>query len=549
MNFVNILTSFCFLTIVCIESAKSDKKYFNIEALNPLQALRFEHVGSLKIIVETKTLTFNYDLTSLVENAGKEFNEKLEAMESLCDKSDDNCGEDRRRLVQKLREINDQMNDFVKPKPSRKKRDLFGFMTQFDGQTIQRDLRNLHKKSVEVLNVVKEHRQKIESIVRHLNKTAAWHDETARNNSLEFKKIKASLVIFDTQHQLIEFSEILNSIYRLMINKRMDYGLIPTSKFQTKLDEIKTQLKDTNRTLPFGNVREYLNSVEALHTIDNKTLIIKMKIPIIEDNAWSLSKIQKLPAQSEDKLIMIDTQWSYLANDSSHILYFISLHLCLKSDHGTFFCEVQSPMITIDTGDDCVTKAFKNLKIDMEVCAPEIRGIQFSHLTFVRYSDGQYFYFTNRNDRLQIICHGTEEDVTLSSQIGMIYLQPGCIVITKRVRILVTGRSEETPAYWNHNILNITFDLKTFKKSIEKINMPPILFTDIHENVQHLFKAMSFTTSPDEIKYKDIGYFAEVLTWREICLIIVIIVVLLIVILLSIHSWRNRNYKKIGSEK
>lgn len=548
MNFVNILTAFCFLTIVSIESAKSNKKYFRMETLNPLQALRFERIGSLKIIYETRTITFNYNLKSLVEDAGKEFHEKLKAMESLCGENDDNCVEDHQRLVQKLKEINDQTIDFVNPKPSRRKRDLFGFMTQFDGQTIQNDLRNLHEKSVEVLKVIQEHHQKLESIILHLKKTSEWLDETARNNSLEFRNIKAILTNRDTQRQLIEFSEILNSIFRLMINKRMDYGLIKNTEFQSQLDQIKTQLNGTNRTLPFGSVREYLNNVEALYTIVDKTLIIEMKIPIIEDKAWSLSKIQKLPAKSEDKLIMIDAQWSYLANDSSHIVYFISLDLCFKTDQNTFLCEIQSSMIAIATGDDCVTKAFKNLKIDMEVCAPEIRGIQFSHLTFVRYSDGQYFYFTNEHDILHIICHGTEEEVTLPSKIGMIYLEPGCVVITKRVRILVTGRSQETPAYWIHDIMNITFDLETFKKSIEKINTPPVEFTHIHENVQHLMKAMSLTTSPDDIKYKDVGFFAGTLSWREICLIIAIIVVLLIVILLSVLSYKNRKYKNMSSK-
>lgn len=556
MNLCNCFAICVLIITVSANSDERDEKYFAVEALDPLQALKFEEVGSLKLIVETKTLTFNFNLSNLVETTDKGFKEKLALIKSLCDdQNGGSCGKSISIIIEQLEAKKDELEDMVKkPKLSREKRDIFGLMTQYDGQKIHGDLKNMQKTLIKIHDLVNEHQAKLESIMLQLNQTAKWLDNSTAFNHNQSFRIEASMLIYESQHELSELSEKLSSIYRVMLSKRMDVGLISNSEFQKKLDGIESKLTGTSKTLPFRNVRDYLNNVEALHSIHNNTLTIEMRIPIIEERIWSLFKIHKLPAQNDDKLVILDTQWSYLANDSSHILNFISLDYCLNDDQksSTYLCEVQSPLVTIDSDGDCITKAFKDRQIDMKVCAPMIRSVQYLQLTFVRYSDGQYFYFTNQDESLQIICHGVEEIVILKSKTGMIYLQPGCSVITERVKIFVTGRSYEAP-HWNQNVLVIKFELETFKNSIENLKTPPVLFTHIHENVQHLLTAMSFHKNPKDIKHYNLNYLASFLSFEEAFFVAVTILLLLTLIFLCFCCRRgcrkSKNYESMTKIK
>jgi hypothetical protein len=63
--------------------SKEISKPFKIEKLQELQRLHFEWIGNLKLIVETKTLIINYNLSDLstIEHS---FKQKIEKVSKVC---------------------------------------------------------------------------------------------------------------------------------------------------------------------------------------------------------------------------------------------------------------------------------------------------------------------------------------------------------------------------------------------------------------------------------------------------------------------------------
>lgn len=518
MNLQNILAGFCLMMTV---NAGQEKKYYTIETLNSLQGLRFEKVGSLKLIVETRLLTFNFNLTSMMETIDKGFNTKLQVMESLCGQNDEGCKKEINKLIGKLGRRNDELKNMRHQKFPRSflrfKRSFPGFMSESDGYKLRKDLEKVLQ---ELKLVLSQHHEAIR-LLREANLRLANATEIAHNRT---DKIETSLLITKTHFETIELEDKVKAIYRVMANKRMDNELTSSSLFQSKLDDIEKTLNGTNRELPFRNVQEYFDKIETSHRVTEHTLLVEVKVPIVEKNARDLFKIQSIPIRVDDSFAFLETQWSFLANNSNSILTFTNLEPCYESDQATtsYLCELQSP-IQLGPDTDWLTKSFRQGKIDISTCMTTVRVVKFSQLTFIKCGDGKYFYFANNNDTLQVSCRGNVENVTLTHLTGLLTMEPGCSAVSDNVKLFVTGRSIETP-YWNQNVLNITLDLDDFKRTVERISAPSDSHTQLYENINELRKVWSLAKDPNGIKIEDVSVESEMMSWMMPCLFIFVII-------------------------
>lgn len=525
------------MVVAC--SADEKRKYFSIEALNPGQALLFEKIGNLNLILEIRHLSFNFNITDLIESSQKTLQEQNKAIASLCDVSDGFCKEDLESLVEKVKTKYEELKDIFQV-PRRKKRclvNVFGFGND-DSEKIETDFISMRDVMQKILNVLREHHESLETIIKKTNLTTAWLMNSTVFYNKNTKKQEVSMLIARSKEKFDELDSFIKSIHRVMINKRMDTELMTVNEFQDKLNVIEKSLIGSNKKLPFYKVRDYLNKVEANHRIVGNVFTIEMEIPIVERNSRSMFKIFKVPTKLDDKLITLDVQWSFLANDSVSTVTFMSLDSCyvIKDLSRQFFCEPQSPIKLMKHDTDCLTISFSKLKLNSQECKFMISAVEFNRLTFVKKSDFQFFFFANqKSETLQIICHGKAENVTLKSQSGIINLSSGCSLITNEVKLLAIGRSDESP-YWKHAILNITFDQSELSALIKEIGFFPKAETQLFPSIDDLTK-FSLAKNPNNIKIWDQTYRSSFTVSYE--MIVIFGLVLLLVLIYAIKAWRT----------
>lgn len=367
-------------------------------------------------------------------------------------------------------------------------------MSEADGFKLRKDMENVWE---DVKYVLEKHHEALK-LLQEANIKIVNSSEIAFNRTM---KIETSLLILKMNDELIELENKVKSIYRVMVNKRIDNDLISESLFQRHLADIETTLDGTSKELPFRNVREYFNKLEVRHRVTESILVLEMEVPIVEKGLKDLFKIHYVPIRIESMLALIDTHWSFLANDSNSISTFVDLKSCYEDSTATHLCEMESPIYSLETDNDWLVKSFRHGKIDLENCMSILHMTKFSQLTFIKFGDGKYFYFTLNMDTIQISCDEKVENVTLVNHSGILSMQPGCSAVSKDVKLLASSRIEESH-YWNHNVLNITFDLEKFKKTVEMISTLPDTHVQLYENINELNNVWSYAKDPADISIK-----------------------------------------------
>ena len=217
-----------------------------------------------------------------------------------------------------------------------------------------------------------------------------------------------------------------------------------------------------------------------------------MHIPIVEALPRTLHRVIEIPALFDDKLIMTDVEWKFMASDNETMLMFMSLEQCYKTRNSTYYCEAQSPIIDSHNSNDCVTNSFVKRKIDVKLC--KMLAAQFSKLTFIRIGvDGQYFYYTRENETLNITCGAKTESVELLQHTtGIIQLESECTAIASKYKLIKTNLRSQESLYYKENILNIYFDIAEVQAKVEKVQSPLLSNVYYVENSK-LIKDMAAT--------------------------------------------------------
>lgn len=516
-----LLSAVALLMTISESFSAFQSKNVGIQILDPLEALRFERIGNLKLITETRTLTFQFNLSSLMKNAEKKFKGGLHQIQTLCSENDLSCEADVDRIVENSERRNIELlkiRDVL-----RTKRDIVSFFKVGKEDQIEADLKNLRQTTVELLEVLIDHKYKFLNLSKILNETIV----RVASQDNQTMALKIEMLIANARIEMIQLDEKVKAIYQVMVNKRMDSDLLSVDEFQSHLDKIEATLKGTDKRLPFNNVREYFNKIEAKHFINEETFVVKMEIPIVEKSRRSLFKIHKIPARMDANLFVLDSGWSFLANDSTHISAFLSLELCheTEDDGGvTYHCEPQSPMLSINNDDDCITNAFKNRVIDIEACQSMIRVVKFSHLTFIKISDGQFFFHNEKNENLEVLCRGQHEVMTLPGQTGMISIKQGCTLISRFIKLLVVGRTEELPHWVND--MNVTFDEGKIKKLSNNFKNNLIANAHLYQSINEFIKDTVSIEESIDIKPPEIIFEASVNEWIVLGFIMIMLIVL-----------------------
>jgi Baculovirus F protein len=510
-------------TLVSLASTGLSEEFskpFNIDILQELQGLQFELIGNLKLIVETKTLIIKYNLSDLspIEDS---FNKKIEKIKKACNETKADCKYELDKLSDIFWSKKYELSDLLGIR--RRNKRWLPFLTIGDGEVIASDLK-------ELTTHVWQNRQYLQfmhGFIGHLTNFSSDSLISLVNattfNANATKVIQMTSLINSLFDQMMEYEEKIKSIYRVFVGKRMDSDVISVKKFNEELTKISENLSG-DRELAFANVRDIYNNIETLYQFENGSLIFKMEIPIAEKCSKHLFKIRSLPARApENKLLLLDTKWSHLANDSKHIATFISLETCLKTNDKfpTYFCELQSPLYSIDSA-ECLPKTFKDRKIDVELCKPMIRAVEFTKLTLIHNDNNEYFYFTNRVENIKIFCHGKKYDAKLTDMTGIIKLSPGCSVITDQIKLLATHKSQEIEM---HGALKIEFDNEGFERKVKEIRAESFSFKNIIEGSKELHE-MFYSPIPKSPENID-EYLANVDFLKLICCLLIAFIALI----------------------
>ncbi|CAG9809318.1 unnamed protein product [Chironomus riparius] len=529
--------------LLLVTSISITSSGLKIEPLEELEGLRFEEIGKLKLITSYVKLTFDVDIKSidtLIFNQTR----NLDIIKEFYGK-DEKSNENRLNEIDRLRtnlalrklELQDVLYGLIAPpernENRRKKRGFtfFDSLSTEDGRKIEMDLnllKNTINKMIDAHGGLKGH---VINATELLNDTI---DELGRR-----AQISTALSVND------EVDRKVNAIIKMLSKERLSGDIITISEFYENIKNI-TGMLDTNEELPYRKMAEYYYNLRVSHQVFGTTLKLEMDIPFVEKTPRTLYKIMEFPARFGDKLILTDVVWKYVAINSNESMMLESLDPCYKSSNSVFYCETQSPLQSISKSDDCVTKALMSNTIDVELC--KIDTVKSSFLTFIRLSDGQYFYYTPTNETLNVTCKAkTTIEFLNASSSGILELDPECRVLTSGYKLLKSVKYQQSP-YKKQNILCVSFDVEEVLKNIKKFNTTIVdnFYVDSLSKIREMSKAIP---DPPE-KIKDLQFIAsfgnfEILQY----LLMIVLAIFIIHVVYKTYMWCLQRLKCLNSPR
>lgn len=513
------------LQLIATITATSDTtEPFSLERIGELEGLRFERIGELNRIVKRHSLKINFDVQEQFDNLEKDFRRSYIEIEKVCVSQNKNC--DLEKLTETFQRKKSEIHDLLGTK-KRRKRDimsLIGLMSSQDGTLIENDLKQLF---VDV-NKHHEYLRFLHIYIKNLTNFSEDFMFTLEESTMQginmTKDAQISALIHDMIFKMSNFDLKLRSIYQVMINKKMDSEVFSIDEFKKALNNITRSLNGTDKVISFKTIREMYNNIETRYKVNEGNLIFEMQIPIVEDHSRSLYKIKSLPFQgSDDKLFLLDTQWSHVANDSEHIAYFLSLDTCLKTNEiaPTYFCDLQSPLHVINST-ECLAKAFNDRKIDFDSCESMIRGVKFSQLTFIHNGNNEYFYFANRAEKLLIYCQGNEYEKILTDKMGIIKLSPGCSIISDQVKLFA---NHPTKSLTVSGDLNVSFDTESFDEKVKLIRTKRFSMKPHYDSIKALNEVFSNSNNPNDYDVTMFGTYTAQLPWMGYLALLAVVLI------------------------
>lgn len=296
-------------------------------------------------------------------------------------------------------------------------------------------------------------------------------------NETTYETVKSNLV-HTAQRRASSIDTIIESIIHVQITKRLSSYLVPFDEFNVQLDKIKNNLTE-NEEIPHNTVYEYYHKLKVEHEIIADRLRLTVEIPIAQKTNWTLYKIDEFPARSNDSLLVTNVGWKYFANSSNEYTMFTGLESCFPTKD-YFLCESQSS-IHLKSEDDCLTNAFVTHMMNPKLC--KTVSVPFKQLTFIRLSNGKYFYYVPGDDKeeISIICKETKKETLTKS--GVIILMSACSVKTAHYELAPTEYSNKIPPL--EKILTTGFDPE-YLEGIASGNLSVIDENPFYGNVERL---------------------------------------------------------------
>jgi hypothetical protein len=452
--------------------------------LQKYEGLKFLEVGKMRLVTETKTFIFTFEMSSIHEHLEK-FIPVIEYVKTNLTTDNDEWQSEVKVLEDKIANqqlIAKELTATNQDKLKRRRRSFMGFITNDDGKKIEEDLKN----------------------IRHFNHYVFIAHHDLRNTTYDFmnqvKTVNTELEIRRLLHKVgynLQKSEmILDDLIAMMSTNKIQNRIIPFNKFKLELLNLTI---DDNCMLPYDKIMDYYQQLECSHyTIDNN-VYFKVSIPIVERTLRNLYKIVEIPAMSEDnKLLLTDIKWKYFATTSNNSLLFADLKLCYKAQNSTFLCEPQSSQIE-SFEDDCTSYAYKYRTINHALCKPQ--AVKFSNLTLVQVENGQYFYYTPVDQTVKFDCSNeSSESVVRGGSTGIIRISSFCNANIGSFTLLKTERDSEVVV----RVINVFYNSSDFN-DLNAITVYGVYFQKsekVFQSIMEHFQLATVIPPPENILFR-----------------------------------------------
>lgn len=209
---------FVFVSFFIAVNAQKAAKGFEVESLEKLNGLQFERIGSLKLIVERRTLKFDMNFTALVEHDLQQITSEIE---KVCNESKEKCNSDVEKLLKIVETNANELNDMLSKNVRRKR----WILTAGDGVVIAKDLKDLNQ------NVYRHHQylRFLENFTKRFmvetNSSFSILTEATLQQTNSTTNLKVSLLIQDLFFKMLDLEAKVRSINKVMAVRRMDIGI------------------------------------------------------------------------------------------------------------------------------------------------------------------------------------------------------------------------------------------------------------------------------------------------------------------------------------
>lgn len=497
---------------------------WKIEKLNDLEGLRFENIGEVKLITKHHTLNFEFNVSviqELITNATTYISE-VEKSYTSDDMFIENLKKIKTNLKLREYEFNDILYGSVETAPqntlSRKQRAL----SDQDGENIKKDISLLNKTINDLIDYSQLMKNYTVNFNEHYKKTL---EELGKRNSVG---------VVNNFHGEVERK--IKAIIDLLTRQRLSSEIITLPEFNDSISKIVKNLTIQDE-LPYKKFIDYYFNIPVSHKVNGTVIKLQMDIPIIERTSKELYRIVEFPARNGDNLILTDAKWKYAARNSSQTMMFTDLKTCYQSDKNLFYCKLQSPLME-NKANDCIVHALENRKIESKLC--KAIGLKYENLIFIHLNDGQYFYYTPKNEILNISCILKDEAVSLSENTnGIIDLDPGCKAVSNGQVLIKTVKYQEAP-FIKNKILSVSFNLDEVRENIKLYNTS--LIDHYYIESINVFKDIVIPKVPHKISESNFNPLMGNAKPGEI-LVIVLLTVIAAFILNRAYAWFIRKYE------
>lgn len=475
---------FRFVLIITSLISHTHASCYNNKALNEREGLRFENIGKLKLITRFHKMTFTVDLSQveLLMSA----TEKLLKESRLKFSSDKNFQNVTGILLYELEEQHKMFEDIFKGnhqwiKPStlrRQKRFVTEIMNLFfheDRERLSEDVNNLRNYTNNLIDV-------IEKLTRDFNSSVSYQNATYIN-------LFKNSIVTQVKIELGIVSECIQSFLIMQHRKKLSTIFVSFSEFNSSLSLIAKHMLSSEQ-LPYSKINQYFYNLEVMYEVKNKSLVLTVNVPFVEVTTRKLFKIHEIPSYIDGKLMITDVGWKYLAVDEVDMVMFTDNKRCLNGAiPDMYLCEPESHTENLVNSSSCLGNAFNFKTINSTMC--QTSGAEFSHLTFIKLRNGEYFYYTPviNVTIIEIYCNDSIVNEVLQYHIGVLSIQ-GARAKTGKFELISTKGSPHkeinstisityTEGELNETIKNIVKKFKEYSKAYENLNV-------FREEVQNL---------------------------------------------------------------
>lgn len=466
--------------------------------LDASQGIGFEKYAPLKLIRETRTLSFVLNLTKIVEEEEAKGSEGIKRAKSFCEKMGNSCLHEMNNaekiLEIRIRELRDLTS-------RRKKRSFLDYVTTEDGKKLENSLVDVRQFALNLQSNLISQYDNITRILTAQNLSIGATRNLTEAHNIMTVNLTAIVMTSDIKFKIIRFEEQVKAIYRMFVNKRIDSDFITVDEFQKELDRVKSSLNSSDMSLPAWSIRDYYNNLEIRYSIEEGILTVEMDVPLVESSKYLLYKILKYPTRLNGRVVIMKTDWTYLGANKENVVTFLNLDICYR-EPGAYLCELQSPIHSVDSK-HCLTNMISTMSVNSALCGKEeIQEIPIEQLklTFIKRSESQYFFYSPNAESLSWFCDGTSHNLSFDvHSSGILSIPYGCYVDTGTDKLLATGRRDE-PAFEKKDFISIHISIAEIDQMIQASKDSKVVHHQIISDEKEYDKLFEGSKSPAYIE-------------------------------------------------